>query len=206
MSIDRRTIGWVAGAVAAGTLLLTLDIMSDPEELSIPELMLDIIEMALMLTGAGGVVVLLRGMHAQHREKLDLIRELEIARSEGVGWRSRVQSHVAGIGAEIERQFQAWGLTEAESEVGLLLIKGLTHKDIAALRGTAEATVRQQARSVYQKSGLPGRTAFSAYFLEDLLPPDRLRRGSMAPATVGYDAESQPKAAAPAPQAASERA
>ena len=43
--------------------------------------------------------------------------------------------------------------------------------EIAGLRGTSEATVRHQARAVYQKSSLPGRTAFCAYFLEDLLAP-----------------------------------
>jgi hypothetical protein len=29
--------------------------------------------------------------------------------------------------------------------------------------------VRQQAQSIYRKARLPGKTAFSAYFLEDLL-------------------------------------
>jgi hypothetical protein len=34
--------------------------------------------------------------------------------------------------------------------------------------------VRQQARSIYEKSGLNGRAAFCAFFLEDLLPPQAL--------------------------------
>jgi hypothetical protein len=34
--------------------------------------------------------------------------------------------------------------------------------------------VRQQAQSIYRKAGLPGKTAFSAYFLEDLLPPEAM--------------------------------
>jgi DNA-binding NarL/FixJ family response regulator len=46
--------------------------------------------------------------------------------------------------------------------------------EIAALRSTSEATVRQQARSTYEKSGLNGRASFCAYFLEDLLPPQSL--------------------------------
>ncbi|MGH8566704.1 MAG: hypothetical protein ACREXU_01485 [Gammaproteobacteria bacterium] len=32
-------------------------------------------------------------------------------------------------------------------------------------------TVREQARSIYSKAGLTGRTALSAFFLEDLLAP-----------------------------------
>ena len=76
---------------------------------------------------------------------------------------------VAG-GIAIARQFSAWGLTDAESDVGLLLLKGLSLQEIADLRETSERTVREQARAVYRKSSLAGRNALSAYFLEDLLP------------------------------------
>jgi hypothetical protein len=31
--------------------------------------------------------------------------------------------------------------------------------------------VRQQAQAIYRKSGMPGKTAFCAYFLEDLFAP-----------------------------------
>ena len=80
----------------------------------------------------------------------------------------------------IERQFAAWGCTRAEQEVGLLLLKGFSHKEIARFRGGSEATVRQQAAAIYQKAGLPGRAALSAYFLEELLlPPEpRSSRGN----------------------------
>jgi DNA-binding CsgD family transcriptional regulator len=72
----------------------------------------------------------------------------------------------------MEKQFEDWGMTAAEREIGMLILKGLSHKEVAGLRGTSEATVRQQAQSIYQKANLPGKTAFSAYFLEDLLMPE----------------------------------
>jgi DNA-binding CsgD family transcriptional regulator len=72
----------------------------------------------------------------------------------------------------MDTQFQQWNLTAAEREVGLLMLKGLSHKEIAALRATTEATVRQQAQSIYRKANLPGKTAFSAFFLEDLFVPE----------------------------------
>ena len=111
-------------------------------------------------------------MQAQHEEKMTLIKDLEIARKEGQHWRSKVQSKLNGIKVEMEAQFRHWGMTAAERDVGLLILKGLNHKEIAALRGTSEATVRQQAQSIYQKAELPGKTAFSAYFLEDLFAPN----------------------------------
>lgn len=41
----------------------------------------------------------------------------------------------------------------------------------------SEATVRQQARALYQKAGLGGRYDLAAFFLEDLLDP----RGAATP-------------------------
>jgi len=73
------------------------------------------------------------------------------------------------LGKAILDQFNLWQLTKSEKEVGLLLLKGYSLKEIALLRGTAEKTIRQQASSIYQKSGVSGRHAFSAWFIEDLL-------------------------------------
>lgn len=62
-------------------------------------------------------------------------------------------------------------MSPAEKEVALLLLKGLSHKDIADVRSVTEATARQQARAVYKKAGLAGRNDLAAFFLEDLLLP-----------------------------------
>jgi DNA-binding NarL/FixJ family response regulator len=80
---------------------------------------------------------------------------------------------VRGVSESIERQFDAWHVTPAEREVGMLLLKGLSHKEIGQMRDTGEATVRQQAFSLYRKANVTGRAELSAYFLEDLLPPLR---------------------------------
>ncbi|BBB25914.1 helix-turn-helix transcriptional regulator [Amphritea japonica] len=69
----------------------------------------------------------------------------------------------------ITEQFDTWQLTNSEKDVGQMLLKGYSLKEVAALRGTAEKTIRQQASSIYHKAGLPGRHAFSAWFIEDLL-------------------------------------
>jgi len=69
----------------------------------------------------------------------------------------------------IQAQLLAWKLTKSEQEVALLLLKGLSFKEIAAVRQTQEKTVRQQATSIYGKANLKGRHEFSAYFFEDFL-------------------------------------
>lgn len=69
----------------------------------------------------------------------------------------------------IQQQLAAWQLTPSEKEVAILLLKGLSFDEISNVRKTKEKTVRQQASSIYRKSGLSGRHEFSAWFFEDLL-------------------------------------
>ena len=110
------------------------------------------------------------GVEPPARRAPEVIRDLELARAQGQRWRTESRSLLNGLGQAIETQFSRWNLTEAEREVALLLIKGLSHKEIAAA-AVSERTVREQARSIYSKAGLTGRTALSAFFLEDLLAP-----------------------------------
>lgn len=81
------------------------------------------------------------------------------------------EKQLHGLGVYIKAQFDDWGLSLAEQEVALLLLKGLSMKEIAEVRSVSERTARQQATQVYDKSNLSGRAALSAYFLEDLLLP-----------------------------------
>ena len=91
---------------------------------------------------------------------------------EAAHWKNESKELIRGLGVAIEHQFDRWDLTAAEADVALFLLKGLSHKEISTIRGTSERTVREQARSVYRKSGLAGRTSLSAFFLEDLLLPN----------------------------------
>lgn len=69
----------------------------------------------------------------------------------------------------ISQQFQDWKLSDSEKDIGWLLLKGLSLKEIALIRDTVEKTVRQQASAIYKKTGLNGRHVFSAWFIEDVL-------------------------------------
>jgi DNA-binding NarL/FixJ family response regulator len=102
-----------------------------------------------------------------HSMELDLNAAQEDARR----WRNDSRELIEGLGVAIEKQFTNWHLTKAESEIGLLLLKGFSHKEAAGLRQTSERTVREQARSLYGKAHLSGRSSLSAFFLEDLLLP-----------------------------------
>lgn len=183
MTLSERQIRWTLIAIGVGAyiLLMTLEVITDEDATNFADLMVDAITLLLTITASAGVALLAQRMQSQHEEKMHLIRDLEMARDEGETWRAKVQSQLAGIKAEMDRQFEEWELTSAEREVGLLILKGLNHREIALARNTTEATTRQQAQSIYQKASLPSKTAFSAYFLEDLLLPEAMNIEATTP-------------------------
>ena len=112
---------------------------------------------------------LLFGLHQQRLEIRSLQQELESATGPETQPRKYVLEARKNLGNVVTRQFSEWMLTGSETEVGWLLLKGLSLKEIAIVRNTQEKTVRQQASSIYKKAGISGRHAFSAWFIEDIL-------------------------------------
>jgi len=169
--IDPRTRTWALVAVVAGVgLFIALEMLEEPN-LSMLDLALELVGIVPVVTTSVGLAVLFRVAARQREEHLTVIRDLEVARIQGERWRSEARTLLNGLGEAIDAQFSRWNLTEAEREVALLLLKGLSLKEIAAVRASTERTVRAQARSLYSKAGLTGRAALSAFFLEDLLAP-----------------------------------
>ncbi len=168
--LSERRATWVfaGGGALCFALLMTLELVTETDPLSLGDVAIDALSTLLTIGAAVGVGLMAQRLQKQHEERIALIRDLETARAEGNGWRTKVQSHLAGLKLGMDTQFQDWGMTPAERDVGLLILKGLSHKEIASLRATTEATVRQQAQAIYRKANLPGKTAFSAFFLEDL--------------------------------------
>lgn len=103
--------------------------------------------------------------------------EAQRSQAEAQRWRAEAQQALRGLAEAIDRQFARWDLTPAEREVGFLLLKGLSLKEIAGLRATSERTARDQARAIYRKAGVAGRSELSAFFLEDLLAPSPALQG-----------------------------
>ena len=130
-----------------------------------------IMESGVLLLAAAGIAMLLRRMYLARAHVRTLQHDLEAIRDESHRWREDSRILLEGLGSAIKQQFLRWELTTAESEVALLLLKGLSLKEISALRATSERTVREQARSVYRKADVAGRPALAAFFLEDLLLP-----------------------------------
>ena len=173
---ERRLLAGVLFAFLGIALFAALDISSDLGEGATLDHVA--VEAGVLLVGLLGsifmarrLVLTLRHARAVQREALELAGQLEVTRAEANRWRSEARDLMEGLGAALDDQFECWKLSPAEKEVALLLLKGLSHKDVAEVRSVTEATARQQARAIYQKAGLSGRHDLAAFFLEDLMLP-----------------------------------
>ena len=127
---------------------------------------------SLMIAGAMVMATMLwLGWWRSVRSIEELRRSLEERGDERDAWRASAEQALEGMSQAIDRQFEVWGLTGAEREIALFLLKGHSHKAIAKHTARSPQTVRQHATAVYKKANLTGRAELSAYFLEDLMLP-----------------------------------
>ncbi len=167
--VGSRSLTFATGLFALVTLMIGADLFVDYRAGVEPAHMLT--ESVMMALAVVGFALLWRQFSfVQHRAE-QLTVDVHAARREAQRFREEAYDSLRGLGEAIERQFTRWALTPAEREIGLLLLKGLSHKEIAEIRATGETTIRQQALAIYRKSGVRSRTELSAFFLEDLLLP-----------------------------------
>lgn len=159
-------------AVFLAVLLLTtaMDIWQDSQAGDgLSQIALDLVVVSAIGTLATYIFILepLRARHENRRLAENIQSQgAALKRASGIA-----RKHLEGLGTSIKAQFDDWGLTPAEQEVALLLLKGLSMKEVSETRSVSERTIRQQATTIYGKAGLTGRADLSAYFLEDLLLP-----------------------------------
>jgi len=166
------------GALALLAALLVVDLVEDSAATSTRHVAIEV--GATVLAVAAATSAVLRWIAARRRleRRVDeLGTSLRLAGAEVELWRNEAHDALQGLGAAIEKQCDRWALTDAERAVAMLLLKGLSMKEIADARGTAERTTRQQALAVYRKAGLAGRAELAAFFLEDLLLPSSTTSG-----------------------------
>ena len=160
---------FLTAILALIVVLVGFDLLTDSNEgVRWPHLA---VELSVAVGAAVGIFLLMRDSFRKTHELVQS-REIIIAKEkETERWQLESQKYIQGLGIAIDAQLARWSLSPSEKEVALLLLKGLSLKEIAEIRKTAEKTVRAQSVSIYSKSGLAGRSELSAFFLEDLLLP-----------------------------------
>lgn len=173
MSNDRRAwspISIVLGLLSFILALMALDLASDYRAGT--TLTHSAIELLVMGFCTVGVIVLWREYRAQRELVVLLRRDVTAVREEAARWQADARRLIDDLAAAVDRQLAEWSLTGAERDIAFALLRGLSHKEIAVQRKTSERTVREQARTVYQKAGVEGRSGLAAFFLWNLSPPD----------------------------------
>jgi DNA-binding CsgD family transcriptional regulator len=160
----------LAGVLAAIVVGGTVDLILDAPE---HWLTLHVIYEVLLIGGAlAASVWLWLAWRRAAESAATLRRSLSEQQADRDAWRARARQSLEGLGRAVAEQLGRWGLTPAEREVALLLLKGHGHKQIAGATGRSERTVRQHAVAAYRKAGVGGRAELAAFFLADLeLPP-----------------------------------
>jgi DNA-binding CsgD family transcriptional regulator len=181
----------MAAVLLGMTLLVGIDLATDARSGAWEQVALDLMIAALSLGGTLAVTARLVGAHRRAGALHDRLRA---AQGEAQRFREESRACLRGLAVAIDRQLVRWALSPAEREVALLLLKGLSLKEIASLRASSERTVRHQARAVYRKAGLAGRVELAAFFLEDLLVP---ASAPEEPERTLGDVDSAPPAHAP---------
>jgi DNA-binding CsgD family transcriptional regulator len=126
-------------------------------------------EAGIMFIAFFGFCWMLFSLVRSNNEIKELYQELDSIKSMPQPSSQQMIDAKRRLGEVILLQFAEWKLSKSEQEIGHLLLKGFSLKEISTLRGTAEKTIRQQASSIYKKAGVAGRHVFSAWFIEDLL-------------------------------------
>jgi len=130
-----------------------------------------ILEVALILLSLGSAGFLAWGWYATQRRLERARLALANLEAEQHAWQRDAEQWLTGLRRSIEEQLDRWELSPAERATALMLLKGHSHKQIAAMFSKSERTVRQQAVAVYRKSKLGGRAELAAFFLDGLFLP-----------------------------------
>ncbi len=167
MNQKERTV--IASILAIVAIMVGVDLITDSKE--------GVVIWHLFTEGSIGVAaifgifyVLRDSVKLKHRLQKE-INDFSDFKKEADSWRLESRKYLDGLSLAIDQQLTKWKLTVAEKEVAFLLLKGLSLKEIADVRNTAEKTARAQSLAIYTKSGVSGRSELAAFFLEDLLLP-----------------------------------
>lgn len=153
-------------------LLIIMDIVSDLKEgVTVGHIILECSIAALSLFG---IFYILKDSFRIKKSLVETNQQLSLYRKEAEKWRIESKKYLEGLSGAIDEQLEKWELSTAEKEVAFLLLKGLSSKEIASIRNTTEKTARTQSMAIYTKAGLSGRSELSAFFLEDLLVPQKI--------------------------------
>ena len=78
------------------------------------------------------------------------------------------QSEPVAKESVILRNAADWGLSQAEADVAIFVVKGFSNTEIADMRGSAITTVKSQLGRIYNKTGFENRYQLIAFVTDEV--------------------------------------
>lgn len=124
----------------------------DLRHLSDTHLLIEAMATLTLIAAIGVEIGVLRRLH---RREAQLVRSLDMAR--------------AAVEDVIAAHFHDWALSPAERDVAHFLVRGMSIAETAALRGSAEGTIKAHLNAIYRKSGTRNRAELMSLLIDGLM-------------------------------------
>jgi DNA-binding CsgD family transcriptional regulator len=88
---------------------------------------------------------------------------------------NKASIYESGTDYLLVQRFEELNLTEAEREIAIFIMKGMSPGEIAELRGTVVGTVKTQTTSVFKKMQVKSRAELLSQLIHDVMDLDKLQ-------------------------------
>ena len=152
-------------------LLVSIDIGMDiASGLPFKGMVLDfVLEGSILLTIGLMAMYIWRKFMFERENRLKTTQSLKQKETEVNYWSNKSRDYVKQFQEDILGRFDEWQLSKSEKEIGFYLLQGKTSKEIATIRSTSERTVRNQCKTIYDKTGVSGKSELVALIFHEML-------------------------------------
>jgi DNA-binding CsgD family transcriptional regulator len=146
-------IGLIAAQIVCAAVFL-FDVITDFSDLSVMDwhLVPEALASLALFAGIGFQLVYLKQL---------LQRKASLERSVGMA--------SSALQTVIQSHFDEWKLTASERDVAALMVKGLSISEIAAVRGSADGTVKAHLNAIYRKANARNRAEVLSHIMDTLM-------------------------------------
>ena len=159
---EEKALKFTSLFLLGSVLFFVFDIVSDLYERLIARnapSFLDLVHLTFEVASAAALILAIRVLVRQLR----LMQEQNIAQTESLRLLRGEMDHF------VRNKFTHWGLSPAERDIAMYMLKGLSISEIATARATAEGTIKAQSSSIFRKTGVNSRTELMSLFMDEFL-------------------------------------
>ena len=159
---EEKALKFTSLFLFGSVLFFVFDIVSDLYERLIARnapSFLDLVHLTFEVASAAALILAIRVLLRQLR----LMQERNIAQTESLRLLRGEMDHF------VRNKFTHWGLSPAERDIAMYMLKGLSISEIATARATAEGTIKAQSSSIFRKTGVNSRTELMSLFMDEFL-------------------------------------